>query len=128
VGTLTIKLVDEGFTFTGGLTLEVGGTMGGIGSGTVNFNSYLINGPPVLIASLGPFGPGAFADTAFQNTDLNSRSLVLIEAIIASTSTGQIFTSFDASLSSLAVPEPGVMLLLGCGLVGLWGFRRRIKK
>jgi hypothetical protein len=26
------------------------------------------------------------------------------------------------------VPEPGTILLLGSGLLGLWGFRRKFKK
>jgi hypothetical protein len=35
---------------------------------------------------------------------------------------------FDTRQMSQKVPEPGTLLFLGAGLIGLWGFRKKIKK
>jgi hypothetical protein len=126
-GTLTILASASGFNYySGGIaTLAVGGTT----PGTVQFTAYYDDWtnvlfytgyPPILTtpALTGPSFSGTFSGTA----PAGAVDYTLMAKI---TQSGPGSTSFNASL---AVPEPSVIVLLGAGLVGIWGFRRKFKK
>ena len=110
-----------------GWTMEFGGT---IQFGTVTYSAYAdptntAFGLAQLIGTLGPFGTGAFSgSTGGSATVANPYSLTQVFYIIGdSTSTDLLTFSGNAELNP--VPEPGTLMLLGAGLVGLAGLARR---
>ncbi len=121
-GTLVLKFSEVGFTGPNGFEMGIGGTT----AGTVDYKGYYSTSNTLfalsnLIDEIGPLGPGAFSGTgggsAASGVPYSLTELVTI------THRGSGLSSFDAELK--AVPEPGTMMLLGSGLVGLAGWGRK---
>ena len=125
-GTFTLTLMDTGFNLNTPnvspnteASLQIGGTSSALGS--VKFDA-LYNGN--LIGSTLSTG-SPFADTAVTFLDtVNAYSLTEILTI---THTKAGITTGDAYLALTPVPEPGTMMLLGAGFLGLaiYGKRRK---
>jgi len=133
-GSLTIMLTDTDFELLSvAPTLLLMNEIGGTTQGTVEAWGYLdwTNeefGTGGLSVSQGPFGPGAFSDTATAvGTNVADAFFSLTEVVtIVHGAAGQV-TSFDKLLTAM-VPEPASMLLVGSGLIGLTAFYRRKTK
>lgn len=122
-GTLDIWLTDTDFAVAGQpRSTRLVSAIGGTTAGTVSFkdsldvgNSEFGTGGPFSI-DLGTFGPGAFSGTASMGVELGADPFSLTKKLtVVHTAPGQS-TSFNAE-SSVPVPEPATMLLLGAGLV-----------
>ena len=134
-GTLKIEFSETDFTGPlpqASFLTDVGGTIDTAGN-TVRIQSYLdtsntIYGTGTLIGDTGDLDNSALPGNAFAGADfsglipVNSPFSVTLVATITHSGAGQIST-FNAEV--LPTPEPSTFLMLGMGLVGLVGYRKR---
>lgn len=120
-GVLTIKFSENNYTAPYDVLMKIGGTT----DGTVLYESYFSNSndtlaTTTLIGSLGPFGSAFSGTGAFGFSRITPYSLTEVVTVTHNAPGG---SSFNAELR--AVTEPGTMMLLGSGLVGLAGWGRK---
>ena len=111
----------EGFMFAVGGTTNIGtASFKGFGGNSNFFGDEAQQ----IGATLGPFSPAAYSGQTFGSISNPTNPFSL-------TVSAQVFhpgagtTSYDVSLQS--VPEPASLILLGLGLVGFCGLRKRIE-
>lgn len=130
-GTLTITLTDDNFTMPSLLqipnnsiaSMNIGGTLIPGDLNSISYSAFLNNS---LIGNLGAFTTSDFSGST--SGLITATNPFLLTQVVTITSGGNLTTSFDASVNVAPVPEPGTILLLGSGLLGIFSFGRRRKK
>ncbi len=131
-GTLTIWASDQGYTLPAGpkkLISAVGGTSNPGSNLTAqqwfNTDNVLFSTSGFTPGLQGPFGPPAYAGTSTVPFLYPGGPFSLTEKVDI-THTGATRTGLGSLRSTVVASEPGIMMILGGGLIGLagWGKRR----
>lgn len=138
-GTLKVTLTDTftnlallGISPNAQASSHIGGTVAGLpdnngvfGSGNVTFNTYYNTSTP--LTSVTGLTGSSFSSDKYTLFDAATPFDVTLELLI--THNGAADTTFDSNIKIVPTPEPGTIVLLGAGLLGL-GFygRRRMQK
>jgi len=121
-----------------GWTSSSGGQVDGFGNFNVNLNYVTAGGPSVNALSEITFGieniGGTWSSDTVVLTDNNKKYLAAAHMGFTNNNGASFvntgFAGGDGSVTTVAppVPVPPTVWLLGAGLVGLWGVRRRFLK
>ncbi len=115
-----VSTAEGSFLPTGGDTFFIPGIIDNT-TGSISFTADSLLGPDP-----GVTGNGHLAVLSFEASGLGTSPISLSNWILLDSTLSDI--SFTSKNGSVNVPEPTTMLLLGLGLIGLIGVRRRMSK